>query len=507
MASNKPIPANDGKNGVYIYRGIVDVNQVHLRWGDWIGGNPKDSNEVLTKCISKMNTWRTNGDNPDIMIIAMHPSWTNSWICWGATSSDKFHDKFKTINPSGSFTTTPIYGNVQVFTLQQIDNSEFRATPLDVAIGNNSFNINTFPASEYYKNGTYTFSASSTEQGLNGIFGMSMQPYYPFMVRRGSGGWASNGSGPTFSRIVPQYNISLANGYSQEPYDASGKYVGGGGCGNTWTTIDDGKQSFSGEWIQVQLPYSLLLNRYSLMTNAKKFNIFGSNDGKEWKYIDGKSDVGVLDDPRKEYVVYGWNAYSYFRLVIREIYTANGNETLKNVRSAGVYMFALIGKQGDVGRERFQSSIGNEGFAVYEGLTDIYAQETTLLKDLADFNQKYSDYTDCSFSKCATLSQKRAAMTQAYNTIIQTDIPNVNNAMPSGGLTPAQYDASFANLVTTHDSVVKLRNELDIKMKELNRDSDSKYADYKNNFDSAIYTNILVTVLATTFIYFTFTKL
>jgi hypothetical protein len=507
MASNKPIPANDGKNGFYIYRGIVDVNQVHLRWGEWIGGNPKDSNQVLTKCINKMNAWRTNGDGPDIMIIAMHPHWTNSWICWGATANDTFHNKFKSLNPSGSFTTTPVYGNVQIFTLQQLDNSEFKATPLSVALGNNSFNINTFPSAEYYKNGTYTFSASSTEKGLNGIFGISIQPCYAFTNRKqGEQGWVSNGSGPSASRYLPQTTINFRDGYTQAPYDKSGKYVGGGGCGNTWTTISNDKRTHSGEWIQVQFPYPLVLKRYSLMTNARSFIIFGSMDGKSWNYVDNKRDMEILIDPNKEFVVHTADqAYSYYRLVIRET-NVKVNEN-KEFYGAGVFLFALIGKQGSVGKERFQSFIGNEGFAVYEGLDNIYSKETTLLADLSDFNRKYIEYTDCSLSNCATLSQKKAAMTQAYNVIMQTDIPNMNNSMPSAGLTPAQYDASFANLVTTHDNVVKLRNELDIKMKELNRDSDSKYADYKGNFDSAIYTNILVTVLATTFLYFTFTKL
>jgi hypothetical protein len=507
MSSNKPIPANDGKNGFYIYRGIVDVNQVHLRWGDWIGGNPKDSNQVLTKCISKMNAWRTNGDGPDIMIIAMHPHWTNSWICWGATANDTFHNKFKSLNPSGSFTTTPVYGNVQIFTLQQLDNSEFKATPLNVAIGNNSFNINTFPSTEYYKNGTYTFSASSSEKGLNGQYNITIQPCHAFTyMKQGLKGWMSNGSGPSASRFLPQTTVNFGDGYSQAPYDKSGKYVGGGGCGNTWTTIDVDKRTHSGEWIQVQLPYPLLLRRYSLMTNARRFIILGSMDGKSWNHIEQKSDMELLTDPNKEFVVYANEAYSYYRLVILEtnVKVTPGAEFY----GVGIFLFTLIGTydQGNR-RERFQSSIGNEGFAVYEGLDNIYSKETTLLADLSDFNRKYIEYTDCSRSNCATLSQKRAAMTQAYNVIMQTDIPNMNRAMPSGGLTPAQYDASFANLVTTHDNVVKLRSELDIKMKELNRDADSKYADYKGNFDSAIYTNILVTVLATTLLYFTFTKL
>jgi hypothetical protein len=172
----------------------------------------------------------------------------------------------------------------------------------------------------------------------------------------------------------------------------------------------------------------------------------------------------------------------------------------------GVVDCKLIGQLGAVHRDHFTNMETFTG-SVYEGLDNIYSQESKLLTDLQDFNQKYLDYTSCSSSSCSTLSAKTKAMNDAYDLIINTDIPNLNKNMPSTGLSPAQYDASYSHLVSTHNNVLLLRNELDVKTKELNMEPNTKYGDYKANFDSAIYTNILVTVLATTILYFAFVKL
>lgn len=143
----------------------------------------------------------------------------------------------------------------------------------------------------------------------------------------------------------------------------------------------------------------------------------------------------------------------------------------------------------------------------YEGLDNIYNTESTLLSDLSDFNQKYIEYINCEKSNCSTLTQKQKEMQSAYDLIINTDIPAVNNGMPTTGLTPSQYDMSFNSLLQTHTDLVKTRIELDKKMKELNKTKDSNYVEYKNKFESTMYINILFAVLATSILYFTFAKI
>lgn len=143
----------------------------------------------------------------------------------------------------------------------------------------------------------------------------------------------------------------------------------------------------------------------------------------------------------------------------------------------------------------------------YEGLTNIYDKESTLLSDLADFNKKYVDYINCEQSSCSTLTEKQALMQIAHNKIINTDIVDVINAIPSNGLKPSQYDSSFNQLIQTHESVIKTRMDLDKKLNELNKTRDTYYSDTKKQLDSTMYINILLTVLATSVLYFTFTKL
>ena len=58
-----------------------------------------------------------------------------------------------------------------------------------------------------------------------------------------------------------------------------------------------------------------------------------------------------------------------------------------------------------------------------------------------------------------------------------------------------------------HAQILKTRNELDIKMKEINRSEDSVYSMYKAKYDSTMYSSITWTILATSLIYYIFVKL
>jgi hypothetical protein len=508
MTTGQTIPANDGKDGAYVYGGIVNVNEIHLTYGEWLNGNTNDVNIILQKSIQKMTQWQTTSwlRRPNIMIVAMHPSWINKWICWGALTSEPRNKRFINSNSTGSFNKAISYGNVQIYLLRHPSTRDFAATPLNTQITSNTFNVGSYHNFEdNFRNGQYLFTSSSTEKSFGSVV---IEPCYAFNNNgRNQKAWFSNGTAPS---AFPQYNIGFSNEYTQAPYDDAGNYQGGGGCGNKWTTIGVGKASHPGEWLQIQFPYALQLKRYKLITNARRYVLFGSNNGKMWTNLGEKTTTGPLNDMNQEHLVYTRERFTHFRFVFKEIHksmpvpTGTSFSAFKDIRGIGVFQCSLIGSHGQSSgqKEHFQ----NRG-AVYEGLDNIYSQETKLLSDLTDFNQKYTAYIDCSMSNCLTYSQKKSDMEKAYNLVINTDIPNVNSAMPSGGLTPAQYDASFASLVATHDNVLKLRNELDIKMKELNHEERTKYADFKGNFDSAIYSNILVTVLATTILYFTFTKL
>jgi hypothetical protein len=73
--------------------------------------------------------------------------------------------------------------------------------------------------------------------------------------------------------------------------------------------------------------------------------------------------------------------------------------------------------------------------------------------------------------------------------------------------TYAVYDSSHSYIKNTYNNeILGLRSELDMKLKELNNNTDSISNEYKNRFDSTIYSGLMVTVLATSMIYYLFTK-
>ena len=94
---------------------------------------------------------------------------------------------------------------------------------------------------------------------------------------------------------------------------------------NTTTAI-----TISGEWLQIQLPYSISITGYTLLPRSstqlsqfpKQWYLVGSNDGLNWYAIDYKTAI----TPTYTYLSYGngyanKNYYSYFRLIVMAINT------------------------------------------------------------------------------------------------------------------------------------------------------------------------------------------
>jgi len=95
---------------------------------------------------------------------------------------------------------------------------------------------------------------------------------------------------------------------------------------NTTSVINIG--SISGEWIQIQLPYSLLISGYRILPRPNASGQFqnswymvGSNNGTTWYVIDNRTSISVSNT--NIYYNYGnsygnKNYYSYFRMIITQ---------------------------------------------------------------------------------------------------------------------------------------------------------------------------------------------
>lgn len=139
-----------------------------------------------------------------------------------------------------------------------------------------------------------------------------------------------------------------------------------------------------------------------------------------------------------------------------------------------------------------------------------FQDQAILIGHLNDFNKKYADFINCKYSnpECPTLGQKELDMEAAKRIVVGfTGQPFTNSGVMKNYLSPSEYDSSLKNMVIMHTDVVNTRADLDLKLKELNEKSDSKFADNKNQLDSSIYKNVLMTILATSIIYFVFIKL
>ncbi len=188
-----------------------------------------------------------------------------------------------------------------------------------------------------YIYGSYIVSSSSTDSSKNNL------PYNAF-----------NNSSNTYWESEKMDKI---NKYKQFAFTNSepASYVGGGTDSNTWKTIVN-NNNILGEWIQIQIPYKLYLDNYSLLSHPiineystvsdipetlkqnspKQFYVLGSNDGVKWNIIDQRNLLNVPMDLNKAttYYVNTRNGYSYFRLVINQLFKGD------NIK---LYQFNLFG--------------------------------------------------------------------------------------------------------------------------------------------------------------------
>jgi len=137
-----------------------------------------------------------------------------------------------------------------------------------------------------YGQGTYVASASSEYQN-------AQLAWYAFDKNTSTTYWCS----------APNYTANT-------PY--SGSVVTNDVNGNT----------YKGEWVQIQLPSSIILSNYSIFPQASgpvntpaSWYILGSRDGASWYLIDQRSNVPGWNGTYNTYQVQSSQAFTYFRFV------------------------------------------------------------------------------------------------------------------------------------------------------------------------------------------------
>lgn len=112
------------------------------------------------------------------------------------------------------------------------------------------------------------------------------------------------GDGPMYHSAWSLYNST------------TGAYIGG------VSTIVSGV-SYSGEWLQIQLPRAIRLFNYTITCRSgyvssqspNTWVIAGSNDGSTWTLLDTETNISTWDSLRLVFNVNNSGAYTYFRMI------------------------------------------------------------------------------------------------------------------------------------------------------------------------------------------------
>ena len=150
-----------------------------------------------------------------------------------------------------------------------------------------------------YGQGTYVASASSEFSG-----------YYAWSAfTKGAAPWLSGGN---YAYVSPPY-------------------VYGGSA----RTVDVNGNSYSGDWLQIQTPSSIVLSSYTIVSATNYpvlFWILGSRDGVNWSLVDSRSGISWSATSTQTFSTNSSQAFNYFRLVIYQV----------NSTSSYVYIGQLV---------------------------------------------------------------------------------------------------------------------------------------------------------------------
>lgn len=141
-------------------------------------------------------------------------------------------------------------------------------------------------------------------------------------------------------------------------------------------------------------------------------------------------------------------------------------------------------------------------------ITTLMNKEKELVDQLADFNIKYERYIHCSDptpnSDCGANEPTSEQLITKMDTI-----NGIINSMKSKKELPQtiNYQSNHNSILNDYDKVVNLRNDLDMKVKQLYDPENSKIVDFKYAYDSTIYSGIIISALATSLLYYIFTEL
>ena len=155
--------------------------------------------------------------------------------------------------------------------------------------------------------------------------------------------------------------------------------------------------------------------------------------------------------------------------------------------------------------------------------TDIFDSNQTLLSHINEFNKKYAKYQYCNRNNnipisltcdpnninCCTSDDKDTDNIRRKLDQIVTDINDLKLYIGSMGNSNNIFDNDFNydNIVIKKKELETIRNDLDRKIMNIYKTPGSEFDDMHIQNTYVTYTSILITILATSMLYVTFTRL
>lgn len=168
----------------------------------------------------------------------------------------------------------------------------------------------------------------------------------------------------------------------------------------------------------------------------------------------------------------------------------------------------------------------------------LFDLEKRVVQALNDFNEKYAVYLRCSkdiyninevnynvaYKKkdgCRGLSKNKnvngTAAKNAYD-VLSTRIAALNNGLANlrnnGGITNQEYEERYNAILSKHAEILRIRHDIDEKMKDIaavddvnKRPGRPPINDVFIYHDTTVYSSMILTVLATSLIYYAFVKM
>lgn len=271
---------------------------------------------------------------------------------------------------------------------------------------------------KYNRNGTYIATSSSYANPANKAFNI--------FNGSASAPWSCDFSNNS------NYNSSTFSNprYLRDPYTANmpSSYQGGGQTSTYYGTLlgtGNKAKTIYGEWVQLQLPYQVYLYRYNIVIPTskkgssyfpKKFMVVGSNDGNKWDYIHQKdftNDSLNNNGTMIEYNINSPDKYSYFRLIISELFDHQNKISIKQWN-----MFGTV-----------DPTINNEAF------TDMSSSDKNYqFVDLNKSGGNYIEYNDPSYfmKKLEPFDLREGLDNSLINSIRSNEAQLQNNSAING---------------------------------------------------------------------------